>query len=66
MIMRPTTTIKRIYRRVILRLYRKSLENELCVIIGVPGLFSPIAPLLWAAAVCFIIVAGFCGWLEGV
>ena len=46
-------------------LYRKSIENEFARILGVPVLFSPIARYLWAAAVTFIILCGFAGWIGG-
>lgn len=64
--MNPTTTIKRLYRRLALRLYRKSIESELCTALGFPVLFTPIAPLLWKIAICIVLILGFFGWLEGV
>lgn len=49
----------------ILRLYRRSLENEFCSVLGIPVLFTPIAPVIWAIVILFVMLCGFAGWLEG-
>lgn len=64
--MRPaTTTIKKLWRRMILRLYRRSMESEFCRVVGIPVLFSPTALVLWAIALLFVVLCGFAGWMEG-
>lgn len=63
--MRPTTTIKKLSRSLILYLYRKSLESEFASTLGFPVLFSSAAPYLWAVVILFVLICGFAGWLEG-
>ena len=46
-------------------LWLKSEQNELCRILCVPVLFSPIAPLIWAAVIGLVVMCGLTGWLEG-
>ena len=53
------------YRRFVLRLYRKTLESEFSAALGFPVLFSRDAPMIWLAIIGFILIIGFFGWLEG-
>ena len=46
-------------------LWLKSEQNELCRIMCVPVLFSPIAPLIWAAVIGLVVMCGLAEWLEG-
>ena len=46
-------------------LWLKSEQNELCRILCVPVLFSPIAPLIWAAVIGLVVMCGLAEWLEG-
>ena len=63
--MRPTTTIKKAWRKVMMRLLRASVKSEFCNAIGIPALFSPVALIIWAVALLFIVLCGFAGWMEG-
>ncbi len=47
------------------RMYRRTSENEFLRVIGVPLLFEPVAQLLWAVALGFVLLCGVAGWLEG-
>ena len=47
------------------RMYQRTSENELLRVIGVPLLFTPVAPYAWAAVLGLVLVCGVAGWLEG-
>ena len=47
------------------RMYQRSSENEFLRVIGVPLLFTPVAPYAWAAVLGLVLLYGVAGWLEG-
>lgn len=48
-----------------LRMFLRTSENEFLRVLNVPVLFTPIAPLAWAAVLMLIFICGVAGWLEG-
>lgn len=44
---------------------KKAASSELCNILGVPLLFSGIAPYVWMAVTALLVVCGVAEWLEG-
>ena len=47
------------------RMYQRTSENEFLRVIGVPLLFTPVAPYAWAAVLGLVLLCGVAGWLEG-
>lgn len=63
--MRPTTTISEAWSHLMRVLFQKSCDNEFLRTLGVPLLFTPAAPFLWAVAILIVAICGFAGYLEG-
>ena len=57
--------LKRKKRAWCVRMAERTAQNEFLRVIGVPLLFEPIAQLLWAVALGFVLLCGVAGWLEG-
>ena len=47
------------------RMAERTAQNEFLRVLGVPVLFMPIAPLLWAVVIGIVLLCGVAGWLEG-
>ena len=47
------------------RMAERTAQNEFLRVLGVPVLFMPIAPLLWAVVIGFVLLCGVAGWLKG-
>ena len=47
------------------RMFERTSKNEFLSVIGVPMLFTPIAPLAWAAVLGLVLICGVAEWLEG-
>ena len=47
------------------RMAERTAQNEFLCVIGIPLLFEPVAQLLWAVALGFVLLCGVAGWLEG-
>ena len=47
------------------RLQQKVTDSEFCCVIGLPLLFEPVASVMWAVTIGFVLLLGLAGWLEG-
>ena len=47
------------------RMFERTSENEFLSVIGVPILFTSVAPYAWAAVLGLVLLCGVAGWLEG-
>ena len=47
------------------RMFERTSESEFLRVLGVPTLFTPIAPYVWAAVLGLVLVCGVAEWLEG-
>ncbi len=47
------------------RMFERTSDSEFLSVLGIPTLFTPIAPYLWAAVLGLLFICGVAGWLEG-
>ena len=47
------------------RMFERTSESEFLRVLGVPMMFTPLAPYAWAAVLGLVLVCGLAEWLEG-
>lgn len=46
-------------------MYQRTSQNEFLRTIGIPTLFTPIAPYIWAVVLALVFICSIAEWLEG-